>query len=149
MKTWTFRSFQPIFTAVYFRQVFRHAAYTFMLICKTIIYMSMTSYQLKITRTRIIMMTLTSHNKTQQSLQIRDVYPGSRIVIFFHPGSRISVTTNFADLVCLSWIPDPEFFHPGSQTSDPRYRILQQQKGGEIFNKQNFTKLKFIFFLNR
>ncbi len=145
MKTWTFRSFQPIFTAVYFSKVFRHAAYTFMLICKTIIYMSMTSYQLKIIQTRIIMMTLTSHNKSQQSLQIRDVYPESRIVIFFHPGSRISEATNFADLGCLSWIPDPDFFPPRI----PDLRSDNNKKGGKNYNKQNVTKAKFIFFLNR
>jgi hypothetical protein len=45
-------------------------------------------------------------------LRIRDVYPGSRILIFTHPGSRI---------------PDP-----GSRISDPGSRIQKQQQKREV-----------------
>ena len=67
--------------------------------------------------------------------RIRDVYPGSRILIFTHPGSRI---------------PDL-----GSRIPDPGYRIQkQQQKTGvkkffvkPFFVASNFTKLNIILFL--
>ncbi len=63
-------------------------------------------------------------------LRIRDVYPGSRIRSFFHPGSRIRIeefkyfnskncflSSRKYDPGCSSRIPNPEFLpvpHPGS-----------------------------------
>jgi hypothetical protein len=35
------------------------------------------------------------HTRQKAVLQIREVYPGSRILIFIHPGSQISVTNFF------------------------------------------------------
>ncbi len=60
-------------------------------------------------------------------LRIRDVYPGSRILIFTHPGSRIS---------------------------DPGSKNMYKREGEKIFFVKhffvatNFTKCKIILFLN-
>ncbi len=51
----------------------------------------------------------------QAVLRIRDVYPGSRILIFTHPGSRIS--------------------DPGSRIWDPGSRIQKQQQKREVKKK--------------
>ncbi len=48
-------------------------------------------------------------------LRIRDVYPGSRILIFTHPESRI--------LDPGSWIPDP-----GSRISDPGSKNINKRE---------------------
>jgi hypothetical protein len=71
-------------------------------------------------------------------LRIRDVYPGSRILIFTHPGSRIS--------------------DPGSRISDPGSRIpypktTTKERGEKkivvipFYVATNFTKLKIILVL--
>jgi hypothetical protein len=64
-------------------------------------------------------------------LRIRDVYPGSRVLIFTHPGSRIS--------------------DPGSRIPDPK--IATKERGEtkfvviRFFIATNFTKLKIVLFL--
>jgi hypothetical protein len=64
-------------------------------------------------------------------LQIRDVYPGSRILIFTHPGSQI---------------PDP-----GSRIPDPKTAIKERGEKKLVvipfIVSINFTKLKIILFL--
>jgi hypothetical protein len=57
-------------------------------------------------------------------LRIRDVYPGSRILIFVHPGSRI---------------PDP------TSTKEEGNKSLVSY----LFVATNMTKFKFDLFLNR
>ncbi len=67
--------------------------------------------------------------------RIRDVYPGSRILIFTHPGSRIP------DLG--SRIPDP-----GSKNSNKRERWKKNcYHTGTFFVVTNFTKLNIMLFL--
>jgi hypothetical protein len=71
-------------------------------------------------------------------LRIRDVYPGSRILIFTHPGSQISN-------------PGSRIWDPGSQIPDPKTAI--KERGGKKFvvipfyAATNFTKLKIILVL--
>jgi hypothetical protein len=66
-------------------------------------------------------------------LRIRDVYPGSRILIFTHPGSRIS--------------------DPGSRVPDPKTVTKERMRDEKIFFVKpffvatNFTKLLIILFL--
>ncbi len=75
---------------------------------------------------------LKSQSKDYSVLRIRDVYPVSRILIFTHPGSRIS--------------------DPGSRISDLGSRIPKQvEKRGvkkfvvkHLFVATNFTKCKII-----
>ena len=66
-------------------------------------------------------------------LLIRDVYPGSRILIFIYPGSRIQQqqqksrgNISVADPGCLSRIPDPDFYP--SRIPDLGSRIQKQQQ---------------------
>jgi hypothetical protein len=91
----------------------------------------------------------------QAVLRIRDVYPGFRILIFTHPGSRISDPgSRILDLG--SRIPDLGSRIPdlGSRVSGPGSQIQkQQQKRGvkkivvlSFFVATNFTKLKIILF---
>ncbi len=94
-------------------------------------------------------------------LQFRDVYPRLRILIFLHPGSRISDPgSRIPDLG--SRISDPGSRIPdlGSRIPDPGSRIQQQQlkRRGKnkfvvlpIFVVKNITKLKkyFIFELEK
>jgi hypothetical protein len=65
-------------------------------------------------------------------LRIRDVYPGSRILIFTHPGSRI---------------PDL-----GSRIPDPKTATKERGEKNffvkHFFAATNFTKCKIILFLN-
>jgi hypothetical protein len=70
-------------------------------------------------------------------LRIRDVYPGSRILIFTHPGSRIP------DLG--SRIPDL-----GSQIQKHGRKERGEKKSfvKHFFVATNFTKCKIILFLN-
>jgi hypothetical protein len=60
-------------------------------------------------------------------LRIRDVYPGSRILIFTHPGSRIS--------------------DPGSKKSNKK-RGEKKFVNIPCFVATNFTKMKIILRLN-
>jgi hypothetical protein len=53
-------------------------------------------------------------------LRIRDVYPGSRILIFLHPGSRISEIRDPRSGKNLFWIPDPAV----KKAPDPGSAIL-------------------------
>jgi hypothetical protein len=64
-------------------------------------------------------------------LRIRDVYPGSRILIFTHPGSRIP------DLG--SRIPDPK-----TATKDRGEKFFFVKP---FFVATNFTKLNIFYFL--
>ncbi len=64
-------------------------------------------------------------------LRIRNVYPGSRILIFTHPGSRIP------DLVTR--ISDPK--------KQQQNRRVKKIVAISIFGATNFTKLKIILFL--
>jgi hypothetical protein len=57
--------------------------------------------------------------------RIRDVYPGSRILIFTHPGF---------------WIPDPK--------TGPKERGEKKCFVKHFFVASNFTKCKIILFLN-
>jgi hypothetical protein len=61
-------------------------------------------------------------------LRIRDVYPGSRILIFTHPGSRIA--------------------DPGSRIPDPK--IATKERGGKFvchtfFCRHKFHKIEYYF----
>jgi hypothetical protein len=64
-------------------------------------------------------------------LRIRDVYPGSRILIFTHPGSRIS--------------------DPGSRIPDPKTatkeRIEKKFNVKTFYVATNFTKIQIIVVL--
>jgi hypothetical protein len=63
-------------------------------------------------------------------LRIRDVYPGSRILIFTHPGSRIS--------------------DPGSRIPDQKTATKERGEKNSchnFFGAINFTKLKIILLL--
>jgi hypothetical protein len=62
-------------------------------------------------------------------LGIRDVYPGSQILIFTHPGSRI---------------PDPgsQIPDPGSRISDPGSRIQKQEQKRGV--KKNLLSYLFL-----
>ncbi len=70
-------------------------------------------------------------------LRIRDVYPGSRILIFTHSGSRISD-------------PGSRSPEPGSRIPDPK--TATEERGEKkfvvkpFFVATNFTKLKIILF---
>jgi hypothetical protein len=74
-------------------------------------------------------------------LQIRDVYPGSRIS---DPGSKNSKKSSVADPGCLSRIPDPDFYP--SRIPDPK--TATQERGEKKFVvitfyvATNFTKLQ-------
>jgi hypothetical protein len=63
------------------------------------------------------------HQSKHSVLRIRDVYPGSRILIFTHPGSRI---------------PDP-----GSRIPDPKTKERGEKKLVVLpfYVATNFTKL--------
>jgi hypothetical protein len=63
--------------------------------------------------------------------RIRDVYPGSRILIFTHPGSRIP------DLG--SWIPDPKT--ATKERGEKKFFVIP------FYVASNFTKLKIILVL--
>ncbi len=69
-------------------------------------------------------------------LRIRDVYPGSRILIFTHPGFRISNPR--------SRISDPGSRIPdlGSRISDPGSRIQKQQQKRRV--KKFFVIIPFL-----
>ncbi len=116
-----------------------------MLICKTIIYMSMTSYQLKITKTKVMMMTLTSHKKPNKFCRSGMLIPDPGFWYFSipDPGSPKQQNLQIWDVY-----PSRIWFFP-PRIPDPRYKI--RQKRGKISNKQSLTitKLKLIFFLNR
>jgi hypothetical protein len=78
-------------------------------------------------------------------LRIRDVYPGSRILIFTHPGSRI-LDPGSRILDPGSRIPDP-----GSRIPDPK--TATKERGEKKFDvipfyvATNFTKLYIILVL--
>jgi hypothetical protein len=75
----------------------------------------------------------------QTVLRIRDVYPGSRILIFTNPGSRI-LDPGFR-------IPDPGFHIPdlGSRIPDPKTGTKERGEKKFVvmpfFVAKNFTKL--------
>jgi hypothetical protein len=90
-------------------------------------------------------------------LRIRNAYPGSRIRIFssriqgqkdlirdVHPGPGYWILISVGDPGCLSRIPDPSFFHPGSRIQtvsipDPGSRI--RIKEFKYFNPKKNKKL--------
>jgi hypothetical protein len=70
-------------------------------------------------------------------LRIRDVYPGSRILIFTHPGSRISD-------------PGSRISDPGSRIPDPKTATKERGEKKFVITfyvATNFTKLHIILVL--
>jgi hypothetical protein len=59
--------------------------------------------------------------------RIRDVYPGSQILIFTHPGSRI--------------------LDPGSRIPDPKTATKERGEKKTFYGATNFTKLQNILVL--
>ncbi len=76
------------------------------------------------------------HSLPQPVLRIRDVYPGSRILIFIHPGSRIP-NPNFREL--SDKFLGKKFYN--SLTTDPNF-YLQHLKNRIIFNFMKFVATK-------
>jgi hypothetical protein len=85
-------------------------------------------------------------------LRIRDVYPGSRILIFTHPGSRISDPgSRIPDLGSRISDPGSRISDPGSRIPDPKTATKERgEKKLDVipfYLATNFIKLYIILVL--
>ncbi len=87
-------------------------------------------------------MTLTSQKNQTNFRRSRMFIPDPRSWYFSIPDPGSPKQQNFADLGCLSRIPDPDFFPP----QIPETGSNNNKKGDKNYNKQNVTKCNLFSF---